>query len=261
MSGILDDLKLQYKLGGPEQRLIYVNVAVFVLSIVFFYDFRFGAFDYPSWLGLSSDARTVLYHPWTLLTYAFFHGGFLHLLFNMLVLNFSGMLFRTYFSAKQFLGAYLLGAMFSGLVFIGVYALLGKSGLLVGASAGIASSPRMNACAASNVRSSLASGDAASRQARAASNSDATAVTTPIGAGAWPLHGRLPRRRRVVAAQPGRDLSRKMPQPRRRRRSSSARARWGNARSSGPGRSPGANQPIADASSWGWASPVAVARK
>lgn len=139
MAGIWDDLKLQYKLGGPEHRLIYVNVAVFIVSLVFFYDAqaRPTRFDYPVWLALSPDWNTVLRHPWTLLSYAFFHGSFFHLLFNMMVLNFSGRLFRTFFTAKQFIGAYLLGAIFAGLVFVAGYVLLGRANLLVGASAAI----------------------------------------------------------------------------------------------------------------------------
>ncbi len=33
---ILDDLKLQYRLGGIAMRLIYWNVACFIISLVFF---------------------------------------------------------------------------------------------------------------------------------------------------------------------------------------------------------------------------------
>ncbi len=36
---ILDDLKSQYKLGGIAHRLIYWNVACFLVSLVFFYQF------------------------------------------------------------------------------------------------------------------------------------------------------------------------------------------------------------------------------
>lgn len=137
MAANWDDLKMHYRLGGPEHRLIYINVAVFVVSLVFFFDFKFRTFIYPDWLALSPDWGTVLRRPWTLLTYAFFHGSFFHLLFNMMVLNFSGRLFRTFFTAKQFLGAYLLGAIFAGLVFVASYVLLGRANLLVGASAAI----------------------------------------------------------------------------------------------------------------------------
>ena len=85
---ILDDLKLQYKMGGFEQKIIYWNIGAFLVSIVFFYRFTMGFFDFPSWIALSSDPSTLITKPWTLITYSFFHAGFFHLLFNMIVLNF-----------------------------------------------------------------------------------------------------------------------------------------------------------------------------
>ncbi len=136
---ILDDLKLQYKLGGFEQKLIYWNCGVFLLSIVFFYRFRMGFFDFPTWIALSSNSIEVLYKPWTLLTYFFFHAGFFHLLFNMIVLNFAGRIFLTFFSQKQLLGLYLLSGIFAGLVFTLIYKLLSpeSSSSIVGASGAI----------------------------------------------------------------------------------------------------------------------------
>jgi membrane associated rhomboid family serine protease len=136
---ILDDLKMQYKMGGFEQKVIYWNCGVFLLSILFFYRFRLGFFDFPTWIALSSNAKEVIYAPWTLLTYFFFHAGFFHLLFNMIVLNFTGRIFLTFFNQKQFLGLYLLSGIFSGLIFILFYSVLtvGKSSSIVGASGAI----------------------------------------------------------------------------------------------------------------------------
>ena len=134
---ILEDLKLQYKIGGVANRVIYWNVGAFLLSIVFFYQFKFGYFIYPSWLALSSNSIDVLHFPWTLLTYSFLHSGFWHLFFNMMVLNFSSRLFLTFFTQKQFLGLYLLSAVFAGLFFIGSFYVLNISSPLVGASASV----------------------------------------------------------------------------------------------------------------------------
>jgi rhomboid family protein len=134
--GLFDDLKLQYKIGGITQRLIFWNIGVFLVSLIF-YQFSVGKFDIPVWLTLSSDPATVAIHPWTLISYSFFHSGFLHLLFNMLVLNYSGMLFLTFFKEKQLFGLYILSALFAGMVFTGAYFLMGKHSLIVGASAAI----------------------------------------------------------------------------------------------------------------------------
>ncbi len=118
---ILNDLKLQYKMGGVVQKLIFWNIGVFILSLVFFYSFKTGAFHYPDWLLLSSDSSTFLKNPWTVITYMFLHAGFLHLLFNLMVLNFSGRLFTTFFTERQLFGVYILGGIFSGLVFVITY--------------------------------------------------------------------------------------------------------------------------------------------
>lgn len=124
-------------MGGIANKMIYWNVGVFLLSIIFFYQFKFGFFSYPDWLAVSSDPNTVLTKPWTLLTYAFFHDGFLHLFFNMMVLNFASRLFLTFFTQKQYLGLYLLSAIFAGLIYVLSFYLLGNSSIMVGASAAI----------------------------------------------------------------------------------------------------------------------------
>ena len=134
---IIDDLKFQYRVGGIANKMIYWNVGFFLLSIIFFYQFKSGVFDFPNWLAISSEPTTVLTRPWTLLTYAFFHYGFLHLFFNMMVLNFSSRLFLTFFTQKQYLGLYILSAIFSALCFVLSFYFLHQSSSMVGASAAI----------------------------------------------------------------------------------------------------------------------------
>jgi membrane associated rhomboid family serine protease len=134
---IIEDLKLQYKIGGVANRIIYWNVGAFLISIIFFYKFKFGLFEYPTWISLSSQPKEVLFFPWTLITYAFLHAGFWHLFFNMMVLNFTSRLFLTFFTQKQFLGLYLLSSIFAGLTFVCIYYFLGLQSNIVGASAAV----------------------------------------------------------------------------------------------------------------------------
>jgi membrane associated rhomboid family serine protease len=134
---IIEDIKQQYKNGGMLNRLIFWNIGCFVISLIFFWKFSQTRFDYPEWLALSSEPTTALVFPWTLITYAFLHSGFLHLLFNMLILNFTGRLFLTFFTERQLLGLYILSALFAGLVFVGMFNLLGYSGTVVGASGAV----------------------------------------------------------------------------------------------------------------------------
>jgi len=137
MNSIIDDLKRQYKFGGMAQRLIYWNIACFLVSLVFFYQFKVGAFDFPNWVALSSEPLVFLTRPWTLLTYAFFHDGFGHVFFNMIVLNFSSTLFLTFFNQKQLLGLYVLSAIFAGFMFVLGYYFLNLNASIVGASGAI----------------------------------------------------------------------------------------------------------------------------
>jgi len=134
---ILDDLKLQYKTGGMVQKLIFWNIGCFLLSLVFFYSFSVGKFQIPYWIALSSDIGTFVKAPWTLVAFNFFHYGFFHLIFNLLVLHFAGRLFSTYFTDRQLLGVYVLGGIFSGIIFMLSYIVIAKVGLLVGASGAI----------------------------------------------------------------------------------------------------------------------------
>jgi membrane associated rhomboid family serine protease len=134
---ILDDLKMQYRLGGIALKMIYWNVGCFLLSLVFFYQYSSGNFNFPNWLALSSEPSVFIVRPWTFLSYAFFHDGFMHLFFNMIVLNFSSYLFLTFFSSKQYLGLYILSAIFAGLIFVLGFNILHLSGSIVGASAAI----------------------------------------------------------------------------------------------------------------------------
>lgn len=137
MSSILDDLKMQYQLGGVAFRLIFWNVLCFLVSLLFFYQFQLGGFNFPNWIALTSDPNGLITKPWTLISYVFFHHGFGHLFFNMMVLHFSSMLFLTFFNSKQFLGLYLLSALFSGIAFVVGYYFLHLSSAMVGASGAI----------------------------------------------------------------------------------------------------------------------------
>lgn len=134
---ILDDLKMQYKIGGIAQKLIFWNVGI---AIPFFLLKSFAPDLFSvllDWTSLSSNVMKMITRPWTLLTYAFLHAEFFHLLFNMIVLNFASRLFTTYFTQKQLFGVYLLGAIFAGLLFVATDFIFQNNTLLVGASGAI----------------------------------------------------------------------------------------------------------------------------
>lgn len=136
---IIDDVKLQYKMGEIVTQLIFWNVALFVIPWLFFALLSLLGIniDYIHYVSLSSNPAHLLWKPWSLLSYAFFHGGIMHIIFNMMVLNFSGRLFMTYFTAKQLLGLYVLSAIFAGISYMLVFYFLNINAPIVGASAAI----------------------------------------------------------------------------------------------------------------------------
>ena len=136
---IIDDLKLQYKAGGIVIKLIFWNAGLFIIPWLVFTLLSFVGLniDYMQFVSLSSNPENLMWKPWSLFTYAFFHAGIMHILFNLIVLNFAGRLFMTYFTGKQLLGLYLLSAIFAGIVYVLVFYVLNISAPIVGASAAI----------------------------------------------------------------------------------------------------------------------------
>ncbi|MDT0295616.1 rhomboid family intramembrane serine protease [Mesonia ostreae] len=140
-----DQLRYKYNMAGVLEKLIAVNVLVFILqfflqTIGFLFkievNFIFDWFSFPTHL------KALLFKPWSIITYAFLHGGLLHLFFNMIILYFSGRLFLTFFSPKRLLNYYFLGAISGAMLFALSYNLFPAFSALgnvplVGASAAV----------------------------------------------------------------------------------------------------------------------------
>lgn len=142
---IWDEIKASFREGSVITRLIYLNLAVFVLvrvvQVLFFLSAR--DFTLLQWFELPSDPALLLRRPWTLVTYMFLHFDFLHILFNLLVLYWFGRIFLDYFDQNQLLGLYLLGGVAGGAVYVAAYnffpvfSRVVSNSFLLGASASI----------------------------------------------------------------------------------------------------------------------------
>ena len=124
MDNILNNLKQEFKKGTILNKLIYINVGVFLLfSIlgVLSFMFQFDISPLLNKLYLPAENSRLLSQPWTFITYMFLHNGFLHLLFNMVWLHFGGKVFLQYLSPKQLLSTYILGGVSGGLLFVIAY--------------------------------------------------------------------------------------------------------------------------------------------
>lgn len=83
-------------------------------------------------LALNPDLPGIATHPWQLLTYSFLHGGFLHLLFNMLWLYWLGKDLERERGSTVFAGIYFGGAIGAGVLTVLLHAAFPTVGWFMG---------------------------------------------------------------------------------------------------------------------------------
>ena len=124
VDGFITDLKRKFQQGDIVLRLVYVNVAVFLvvtLVQIFLTLFNVPSSPWMNYLELPAWTEVFIRRPWTLITYMFMHAGVLHILFNMLWLFWFGRLFLAFFSSKHLRGLYFLGGICGGLLYMLAY--------------------------------------------------------------------------------------------------------------------------------------------
>lgn len=141
---VIDFIKSKFKNGDALTRLIFVNLAVFVLvqtiKILFLLFNQYSSFA-VDYLAAPANLFYFAHKPWTAISYMFLHEDFFHIAFNMLALYWFGKLFLIYFSQKQLVGIYFIGGFLGFLFFIGAYNLFPyfqnaiDTSVLLGASA------------------------------------------------------------------------------------------------------------------------------
>ena len=77
--------------------------------------------------------RLIVLRPWTIVTYMFLHGGFTHLLFNMLGLFFFGSRVETRLGERRFVTLYFVSGIAGALASL----IFTPSAAVIGASAGV----------------------------------------------------------------------------------------------------------------------------
>lgn len=115
---LFQNLKKGYNQGNIVQRLLYWNIGVAIVFILFKSFFTPGYFFLIQNTSLNANLDIFISKPWTLFTYSFLHADFIHLLFNMLMLYFIGQLFQTFFNKFQLLAVYIFGGIFAGIIFL-----------------------------------------------------------------------------------------------------------------------------------------------
>lgn len=108
-------------------RIIFANAGIFLLQETlpgFWY--TFALVPAQAWI-----------RPWTLVTYMFLHGGFMHILFNMIVLYFFGPVLEARLGGKHFVRLYFASGLAGGLLSIALTP-FGQAGIpIIGASGAV----------------------------------------------------------------------------------------------------------------------------
>lgn len=125
MNSIVEEIKESFRNGGTLVRLIYVNLAVFLVfnvlrAILFLGGIDIG-FSVSQYIAVPAHLSNLATRPWTIVTYMFFHEGFIHVLFNMLWLYWMGKIFLSFMTQRQLLAIYIMGGISGALLYILFY--------------------------------------------------------------------------------------------------------------------------------------------
>jgi len=138
MNDLIQQLKTKFREGDVSVKLIFINIAVFIITaIVDFIFFRGSVLGIDQYFGARPSIEGFFNRPWGILTYSFFHGSPLHLVLNMIMVYFVGKLFLRYFRNEDLLTFYLWGALGGALFFMIFSGILNYGQILIGASAAV----------------------------------------------------------------------------------------------------------------------------
>lgn len=120
---IWNDIKKSYHAGSMATKIIYVNIAIFILiklltTFIRIANPSFESAEITTWLAIPADFSLLIRRPWTIITYQFLHFEFLHIVFNVLWLYWFAQLFLTHFSRRQLLSVYLWGGIWGGIFYL-----------------------------------------------------------------------------------------------------------------------------------------------
>ena len=138
-SSIWNDIKQQFNYGNTLTRIILINIGVFVivsLIVAFSFDESFRAF-FPRYLSLNQSLYFDATHPWVIVTHMFTHFGFMHILWNMLLLYWMGRVVGDLIGDHRILPLYLLGGLMGGLAYLVFAQYFHIGGYAYGASAAV----------------------------------------------------------------------------------------------------------------------------
>lgn len=125
MNNTVRDLKFKiFQSGNPLFLYIGLNVIIFLVTSIIAVILFLGKTDFSmsdwvrNYFGVPARIESLPTRFYTIITYMFFHEGFLHLLFNMLGLFWFGNIFMNFLKSRQFHFVYLAGGLVGALIYI-----------------------------------------------------------------------------------------------------------------------------------------------
>ena len=139
-----DKLKYSLSVMGQLQKLIVINIIFFIIPLIlntFLWLFELKDISIIDYFVVEADLMSLIFKPWSLITYGFLHGSFSHLFWNMIMLFYFGNILVNYFGDKRLLNVFFNGILFGGIIYIISYNLFpvftGVSSKMIGSSAGV----------------------------------------------------------------------------------------------------------------------------
>ena len=139
-----DKLKYSLSVMGQLQKLIVINIIFFIIPLIlntFLWLFELKDISILDYFVVEADLMSLIFKPWSLITYGFLHGSFSHLFWNMIMLFYFGNILVNYFGDKRLLNVFFNGILFGGIIYIISYNLFpvftGVSSKMIGSSAGV----------------------------------------------------------------------------------------------------------------------------
>lgn len=139
-----DKLKYSLSVMGQLQKLIVINIIFFIIPLLlntFLWLFELKDISIIDYFVVEADLTSLIFKPWSLITYGFLHGSFSHLFWNMIMLFYFGNILVNYFGDKRLLNVFFNGILFGGIIYIISYNLFpvftGVSSKMIGSSAGV----------------------------------------------------------------------------------------------------------------------------
>ena len=144
--GLISDISIKFRHLDVLQKTIAVMVVCFILPFfinTFLFLFNLEEFSVLKFFDVSPDINEIIWKPWSIFTYAFFHADLWHLLGNMVILYISGSVVLNLFGKEKFIKAFVLGIVAGSFTYLVSYnifpAFNNLKSSMIGASAGVMS--------------------------------------------------------------------------------------------------------------------------